>query len=115
MTFDNYERLTFERKPGGVLLITIDRPEKYNAADNAMLAEFARVWRDVAEDEETRVAVITGRGKAFSAGGDLNGKLRSLAAFLPPCRPLKRLAVWWRAWSNATSRSSPPSTAQPLG
>lgn len=43
MDFDSYERLLFERRDHGVLLITINRPEKHNAADNAMLAEFARV------------------------------------------------------------------------
>jgi enoyl-CoA hydratase len=63
--------MTFSRRANGVLLITLDRPEKYNAADEVMHAELARVWIDVAADAETRVAVITGAGKAFSAGGDL--------------------------------------------
>jgi enoyl-CoA hydratase len=69
--FEDYQQLTFERREHGVLLITIDRPEKYNAADEGMHTELATVWRDVAADPETRVAVITGAGKAFSAGGDL--------------------------------------------
>lgn len=71
MTYQDYRQLTFTRRDNGVLLITIDRPEKYNAADEEMHAELARVWRDVSADPETRVAVITGAGKAFSAGGDL--------------------------------------------
>lgn len=71
MGFEDYQQLTFERREHGVLLITIDRPEKYNAADEGMHTELATVWRDVAADPETRVAVITGAGKAFSAGGDL--------------------------------------------
>ncbi|NKY52286.1 enoyl-CoA hydratase/isomerase family protein [Nocardia vermiculata] len=71
MDFSTYEQLTFKRLDQGVLLITIDRPEKYNAADEQMHAELARVWTDVSADPETRVAVITGAGKAFSAGGDL--------------------------------------------
>jgi len=61
----------FERRENGVLLITLDRPEKYNAADEGMHSELARVWTDVSADPETRVAVVTGAGKAFSAGGDL--------------------------------------------
>jgi enoyl-CoA hydratase len=81
MAFDDYERLLFEHKPNGVLLITINRPEKYNAADARMLAEFTRVWRDVDADPETRVAVITGAGKAFSAGGDLGGEQTRLGDF----------------------------------
>ncbi|WP_200863083.1 enoyl-CoA hydratase/isomerase family protein [Amycolatopsis orientalis] len=70
--FDDYEQLTFERRDNGVLLITMNRPEKYNATDERMHGELARVFRDVSDDAETRVAVITGAGKAFSAGGDLS-------------------------------------------
>ncbi len=71
MEFSSYEQLLFERRPGGVTLITLNRPEKYNAADETMHAELSRVWLDISLDDETRVAVVTGAGKAFSAGGDL--------------------------------------------
>jgi enoyl-CoA hydratase len=71
VSLDDYKQLTFTRRDNGVLLITINRPEKYNAADEVMHGELARVWVDVAADPQTRVAVITGAGKAFSAGGDL--------------------------------------------
>ena len=71
MSLDDYNQLTFTRREHGVLLITLNRPEKYNAADEEMHGELARVWTDVAADTETRVAVVTGAGKAFSAGGDL--------------------------------------------
>jgi enoyl-CoA hydratase len=70
MTFSDYERLRFERRDQGVLLITMDRPDKYNAADEQMHSELARVWTEVSADPPTRVAVITGAGEAFSAGGD---------------------------------------------
>ncbi len=70
--YENYEYLLFERKPGGVLLITINRPEKYNATNNKLHNELAYVWKDVDADPDTKVAVITGAGKAFSAGGDLD-------------------------------------------
>ncbi|MGH9114859.1 MAG: enoyl-CoA hydratase-related protein, partial [Acidimicrobiales bacterium] len=71
MNFSDYKQLTFERRDHGVLLITLNRPEKYNATDEQMHGEIARVWADVSSDPETRVAVVTGAGKAFSAGGDL--------------------------------------------
>ncbi|GAA4146705.1 enoyl-CoA hydratase/isomerase family protein [Actinomadura keratinilytica] len=71
MPWSDYERLRFERHEHGVLLITLDRPDKYNAADERMHTEMARVWRDVSADPQTRVAVVTGAGRAFSAGGDL--------------------------------------------
>lgn len=71
MDFSDYEQLAVTRRGNGVLLITMNRPEKYNAADEGMHTELARIWKDVAADPQTRVAVITGAGKAFSAGGDL--------------------------------------------
>src|SRR5579884_3723214 len=67
----DYEHLRFERREHGVLLITIDRPDRMNATDERLHSELARVWRDVAVDRDTRVAVVTGAGRAFSAGGDL--------------------------------------------
>lgn len=72
MNFADYPQLAFERREHGVLLITLNRPEKYNATDAAMHGELARIWADVSADPETRVAVVTGAGKAFSAGGDLD-------------------------------------------
>jgi enoyl-CoA hydratase len=43
-----------------------------NATDERLHTELVTVWRDVADDDQTRVAVVTGAGdKAFSAGGDL--------------------------------------------
>ena len=62
MTFSDYERLRFERRDQGVLVITMDRPDKYNAADERMHSELARVWTEVSADPQTRVAVITGAG-----------------------------------------------------
>jgi enoyl-CoA hydratase len=71
MDYGSYDCLLFERHEHGVLQVTMNRPEKYNAADEAMHGQLARVWADIARDEETRVVVVTGAGKAFSAGGDL--------------------------------------------
>ncbi len=82
MTYDGYEQLAFEQRDNGVLLITINRPDKYNAADETMHGELARVWKDVACDPSTRVAVVTGAGKAFSAGGDL-AMVRRMAGSYP--------------------------------
>jgi enoyl-CoA hydratase len=67
----SYQHLTFEQRPHGTLLITLNRPEKLNAADEVMHSELARVWTEVSKDPDVRVAVVTGAGRAFSAGGDL--------------------------------------------
>jgi enoyl-CoA hydratase len=69
--YEDYETLLFERPSDGVLVISMNRPEVLNAMTYRMHAELARVWRDVADDDETRVAVITGAGRGFSAGNDL--------------------------------------------
>jgi enoyl-CoA hydratase len=69
--FTRYPGLEFTRHPEGVLLITIDRPAAMNATDAALHRALSRIWADVDDDPETRVVVITGKGKAFSAGGDL--------------------------------------------
>src|SRR5260370_36210360 len=71
MDYGSYQHLLVDRPDNGVLLITMNRPEVYNAADEVMHSQLARLWTDIARDEQTRVAVITGAGKAFSAGGDL--------------------------------------------
>ena len=70
--FEKYPALTFERRDFGVLLMTIDRPESMNAIDAQLHNHLSRVWLDIDDDEETSVVVVTGAGKAFSAGGDLN-------------------------------------------
>jgi len=71
MNYSDYQHLLFERKPKGVLLITLNRPEVMNATNGRMHWELTQIWDTVARDEDTNVVVVTGAGKAFSAGGDL--------------------------------------------
>src|SRR2546426_7163496 len=71
MNYADYQHLTFEPKPNGVLLVTINRPEVLNAANARLHWEFTQVWLTVDADPKTRVVLVTGAGKAFSAGGDL--------------------------------------------
>src|SRR5207245_7206015 len=71
MKYTDYQHLLFERKDDGILFITINRPEVLNATNNRLHWELSRVWLDIADDDEANVVVITGAGRAFSAGGDL--------------------------------------------
>jgi enoyl-CoA hydratase len=71
MDYSQYQHLTFERKPHGVVLITINRPEVLNATNDRLHWELTQVWLTLDADEAARVAVVTGAGRAFSAGGDL--------------------------------------------
>ncbi len=56
-----------------VALVTLDRPDSLNAVDHLMHQELEEVFGLVAEDSEVNAVVLTGAGKAFSAGGDLRG------------------------------------------
>ena len=69
--YDGFEHLRFERRDDGVTVITIDRPDRYNATNDRLHRELADVWPVVGDDPDTRVAVITGAGRAFCAGADL--------------------------------------------
>src|ERR671931_2503634 len=71
MDYRDYQHLTFERREHGVVLITINRPEVLNATNDRLHWELAQVWVTFDADEAARVAVVTGAGRAFSAGGDL--------------------------------------------
>lgn len=69
MDWKDYKGLSFERLDQGVLLITIRGSGPMNSLDEDCHHELAVVWRDVEDDPEVRVAVVTGHGDAFCAGG----------------------------------------------
>ncbi len=71
MKYSEYEHLLFERYDPGILLVTINRPDVLNATNKRLHWELSRVWLDIGDDPETNVVIVTGAGRAFSAGGDL--------------------------------------------
>jgi enoyl-CoA hydratase/carnithine racemase len=71
MDYADYQHLRFEPKPNGVLLVTLNRPEVLNATNGRMHWELTQVWLTIDADPHVRVALVTGAGSAFSAGGDL--------------------------------------------
>jgi enoyl-CoA hydratase/carnithine racemase len=66
------ETLEIDRRGDGTALVTINRPDKLNAMNHAFFAELPEVMRTLDDDPEVRVCVLTGAGKAFSAGGDIS-------------------------------------------
>ena len=66
----NYKFLLFSNA-GGTCVITLNRPEVYNALNDEITFELQDALRAVARDETVRVVVLTGAGKAFCAGQDL--------------------------------------------
>ena len=70
--FDRYTRLQIEQRDHGVMLITLSNPGKLNATDAVMHAELSTIFADIHDSPEVGAVVVTGEGKAFSAGGDLD-------------------------------------------
>jgi enoyl-CoA hydratase len=79
--FAKYQRFTFERHDNGVLIVRINRPAEYNSADRVMLKELVTLWPDISDDTSVRVAVVTGTGRAFCAGGDLREELEKVGNY----------------------------------
>lgn len=65
-----YKTIQIERT-GHVALVTLNRPDSLNAFDTNLRQEFSQAARDVNRDPDVRVVVLTGAGRAFSAGADL--------------------------------------------
>lgn len=59
-------------RAGGVVTVTLNRPERLNAITGEMWSELTRLFTEVANRTEDRVLVITGAGGAFSSGADLS-------------------------------------------
>jgi len=60
------------RNEGPVRFVTLNRPEQLNATNAELHRGLSLVWRQLAADEGARVVILTGAGKAFSAGGDFH-------------------------------------------
>src|SRR5215510_3799391 len=76
MQFSNYETIKFARR-GRVLEVIFNRPDELNAVNAQLHEEMARVFVDVNNDPDSDVIVLTGAGRAFSAGGDIEGMRRA--------------------------------------
>ncbi|WP_455142088.1 enoyl-CoA hydratase-related protein, partial [Candidatus Hodarchaeum mangrovi] len=53
-------------------VVTLSRPEIHNAFNSLMIEELTTAFKLLENDEEVRVIVLTGKGKSFSAGADVN-------------------------------------------
>lgn len=66
----DFRTIVMEKRKG-VGFITLNRPEVYNAINGQMIAEFGQAIADLNKDEDIQVVIITGAGKAFQAGADI--------------------------------------------
>jgi enoyl-CoA hydratase len=79
--YARFSRLAVDRPQPRVLRVTLNRPEKLNAADAEMHADLTEIWRVADADPAVNAVLVTGAGKAFSAGGDLEMIERMMADF----------------------------------
>ncbi len=70
-TYDLPEELQVS-SDGPIRVVTLNRPDELNATNHPLHSGLAALWPQLDDDQEARVAVLTGAGRAFSAGGDFN-------------------------------------------
>jgi len=83
MAYDPTETLLFDMTDDGVLTMTLNRPEKKNAANHVMWDDLLATFQQVRHDPDVRVFIITGAGDGFCSGADLGAdgpKRHQLAA-----------------------------------
>src|SRR5262245_8787033 len=66
-----YETFIVERS-GPIATVYFNRPEKLNPINEKVMREFLAISRELQEDDESRVVILTGKGRSFSVGADLN-------------------------------------------
>ena len=71
-----YEHIILDKKDG-IATITMNRPEKLNAFNPKMYAELSAAATEVSSDDDIRVAILTGTGRAFSAGADFKQRFQA--------------------------------------
>ncbi len=68
--YAKYTQFEFDRPAGRVLRITLNNPKTYNSLDAEGHKQFTYIWRDIDDDPDISAVILTGKGKAFSSGGD---------------------------------------------
>jgi len=71
LAYSDYQHILFERRDPNILWMTLNRPDVLNAANVRLHTELTQLWKTIDADPSVHVAVITGAGRGFSAGGDL--------------------------------------------
>lgn len=92
----DHGELVLAEMDGGVLRVTLNRPEKLNALTPPMSFRLAAVLQAAARDPQVRCVLITGAGRAFCAGGDVTQFLAN-----DPADPVAARSSGHPAWSGA--------------
>ncbi len=68
--YAKYQALELDMPGPRILRVTFNKPDTLNSLDEDGHRELSYIWRDIDEDPDVSVAILTGKGRAFSAGGD---------------------------------------------
>lgn len=69
---DSFETILIDKRANGVAVATLNRPDRLNAVNGRMHTELTRIAREADNDDDIKVLIITGAGRAFCAGGDFS-------------------------------------------
>jgi 2-(1,2-epoxy-1,2-dihydrophenyl)acetyl-CoA isomerase len=90
------EQVVRSARRGGVVTITLDRPDRLNAMDAALLDGLLAAVEGAMSDPCVRVVVLTGAGRAFCVGGDLQGFAAGVLDDAPVATRVGQLRRWMR-------------------
>jgi len=66
-----YETMDLTREKD-IVTVLLNRPEVHNAMNEKFMKELTSCFKELSNDDKTRIIILTGNGKSFSAGADLN-------------------------------------------
>lgn len=72
--YSDYRTLAIDARPDGVVVVTLNRPDRLNAFDGVMREEIRRMLRQIRDDDAARAMVLTGAGRGFCSGADLGAE-----------------------------------------
>lgn len=107
MDYSNYQYLKIDVDAEGICTVTMNRPEVMNAAGGPMHPELERIWLDINEDSRVKAVILTGAGRAFSAGGDLKGMAQRLGTPENFRHAIQAPASTRRLWQNMVELQPP--------
>jgi enoyl-CoA hydratase len=100
-----HDTIALTRPQQGITLVELNRPERLNALTFGMFSDLLSVWEKLAVDPETQVVVVTGNGRGFCAGLDLDDAAR--LSDMGPAAMLAEQETWARAICGPRFMSKP--------
>jgi len=104
--YTKYKHLIIQIE-GQVATVTLNRPDQLNAANVELHGELEQIWLDIAQDEGVRAIVLTGAGKAFSAGGNIKDMANRAGTPAGLAHSLRAPAHTRRVWQNMLEVNQP--------